>query len=497
MKSHSTPPAATATQLKRSLKVRHISMIAVGGSIGTGLFVASGSVVASAGAGGAVAAYLLIGIMVYFVMMSLGELAAYMPVSGSFATYGERFVDPGFGFALGWNYWCNGAVTIAVDLVAAQIIMAYWFPSVPGIYWSAGLLALMVGINSASVRGFGETEFWFALIKVVTILAFIVTGLLMIFGILKGGETASWQNILSTKTAFTGGLPAMFGVMMIAGFSFQGVELVGVAAAESENPHKTIPLAIRRVFWRILLFYVIAIVLIGLLLPYNDPSLTKNTLADIATSPFTLIFERAGLAFAAGLMNAVVLTAITSSGNSVMYASVRILHALAQHNLAPKMFAKLSANGIPRNALYATALVAMLCFATALTEDQRVYFWLLNLSGMTGFIAWLGIAVSHYRFRKGFIAQGHSLSELPYRALFFPWGPLLAFTLCSVVIVGQNYQAFMADSIDWMAVVATYIGIPVFLLLWFGYRLKHKTAFVREQDMCFEGANIAPEATSH
>ncbi|WP_155755349.1 amino acid permease, partial [Burkholderia multivorans] len=253
-------------KLHRALKARHLTMIAIGGSIGTGLFVASGASISQAGPGGAMIAYMLIGLMVYFLMTSLGEMAAFMPVSGSFATYGAKYVDEGFGFALGWNYWYNWAVTIAVELVAAQLVMHYWFPDVPGVWWSAAFLGVMFLLNALTVRGFGEAEYWFALIKVVTVVAFIGVGLLMIFGILKGAPHGGWSNLTIGDAPFAGGLPAMMGVAMIAGFSFQGTELIGVAAGESENPRTTIPRAVRQVFWRILLFYVLAIFVIGVLI---------------------------------------------------------------------------------------------------------------------------------------------------------------------------------------------------------------------------------------
>ncbi|MDN7497207.1 amino acid permease [Burkholderia gladioli] len=481
--THSEPASAASPQLKRSLKARHLTMIAIGGSIGTGLFVASGASISQAGPGGAILAYLLIGLMVYCLMMSLGEMAALMPVSGSFATYGAKYVDEGFGFALGWNYWYNWAVTIAVELVAAQLVMNYWFPHVPGVWWSALFLGVMFLLNVMTVRGFGEAEYWFALIKVVTVLAFIATGLLMIFGILKGGPSPAWANFAIGDAPFAGGLPAMMGVAMIAGFSFQGTELIGVAAGESENPRTTIPRAVRQVFWRILLFYVFAILVIGMLVPYTDPSLLKSDVTDIGVSPFTLVFRHAGLAFAAGVMNAVILTAVLSAGNSGMYASTRMLYNLATEGRAPRLFAKLSRSGVPRNALYATTAVGALCFLSSLYGDKTVYLWLLNTSGMTGFIAWLGIAVSHYRFRKGFEKQGFAPSQLPYRSRLFPYGPIFAFLLCLVIAFGQDYQAFLSNRIDWVGVLATYVGIPLFLLVWLGYRMLRKSRFVRYEDM--------------
>lgn len=482
-----TAAGAAPATLQRKLRARHLSMIAIGGSIGTGLFVASGATIAQAGPGGALAAYLLIGAMVYFLMTSLGELAAYMPVSGSFSTYGSMYVEEGFGFALGWNYWYNWAVTIAVELAAAQLVMQYWFPDTPGMLWSALFLAVMFGLNAISVRGFGEAEYWCSLVKVVTVIAFIAIGTLMIFGILRGDVPASLANLTLGDAPFVGGLPAMIGVAMIAGFSFQGTELIGVAAGESADPARNIPRAVRQVFWRILLFYVLAIAVIGVLIPYTDPSLLKSDVQTIGVSPFTLVFRNAGLAFAAGLMNAVILTAVLSAGNSGMYASTRMLYNLATEGRAPRVFARLTRNGVPMPALLATTAVGALCFLTSLFESQAVYLWLLSLSGMTGFIAWLGIAISHYRFRKGWTRRGLDLSRLPYRSPFFPYGPIFAFVLCMVIALGQNYQAFLSGNIDWWSVVATYIGIPIFLAIWLGYRWARGTRFVRYEDMRFPG----------
>ncbi len=317
-------------------------MIAIGGSIGTGLFVASGATISQAGPGGALLSYALIGLMVYFLMNSLGELAAFMLVSGSFATYGSKYVEEGFGFALGWNYWYNWAVTIAVDLVASQLVMNYWFPDTPGWIWSALLLGLMFLLNYISVKGFGEAEYWFSLIKVATVIIFIVVGVLMILGILRGGEHAGWHNWQVGDAPFAGGFAAMIGVAIIVGFSFQGTELIGIAAGESEDQAKNIPRAVRQVFWRILLFYIFAILIISLILPYTDLQLLHNDVTDISVSPFTLVFQNAGLLSAAAVMNAVILTAVLSAGNSGMYASTRMLYNLASKGKALRMFAKLS-----------------------------------------------------------------------------------------------------------------------------------------------------------
>ncbi|HDR4481130.1 TPA: amino acid permease [Bacillus cereus] len=461
-------------ELKRGLKSRHLTMISLGGTIGTGLFLASGGVIHTAGPGGALIAYAAIGIMVYFLMTSLAELAAYMPVTGSFSTYATKFVDPSLGFALGWNYWYNWAITIAAELAAVTLIMKFWFPDTPSLIWSGLCLAIIFLLNYLSVKGFGESEYWFALIKVVTIIIFLIVGFMMIFGIM-GGETVGFKNFTVADAPFNGGIMAIIGVFMAAGFSFQGTELLGVAAGETSDPERNIPKAIRSIFWRILLFYILAILVIGLLIPYTTESLAAS---DVTVSPFTLIFEKAGVSFAASVMNAVILTAVLSAGNSGMYASTRMLWDLARQGKAPKFLGKLDSRGVPVNALIVTSIVGSIAFIASLFGDGVVYIWLLNASGMSGFIAWVGIAISHYRFRKAYIAQGRDLNDLPYRAKWFPFGPIFAFTLCIIVILGQNYGAFMGEAIDWNGVLVSYIGLPLFLVLWLGYKFTKKTKVI-------------------
>lgn len=472
MSQHTT--AQENQQLHRGLQARHLTMISLGGAIGTGLFLASGAAIHTAGPGGALLAYTIIGIMVYFLMTSLGEMAAYMPEAGSFSTYATKFVDPALGFALGWNYWYNWAITIAAELVAGALIIKFWFPDSSSLLWSALFLAIMFGFNYLSVKGFGEAEYWFSLIKVITVIVFLITSILMIFGIFTGKPTG-FENFLIADGPFHGGFFTMLGIFMAAGFSFQGTELLGVAAGESEDPARNVPRAVKQVFWRILLFYVLAIFVIGMLIPFTADSLASD---DVRVSPFTLIFERAGFAFAASAINAVILTAVLSAGNSGMYASTRMLWNLAKEGKAPKFLGKVNKRGVPVNALIVTALVGVLAFFASLFGDGAVYTWLLNASGMSGFIAWLGIAISHYRFRRAFVAQGRDLNTLPYRAKWFPFGPLFAFALCTIVILGQNYSAFLGEQIDWYSVLVSYIGLPLFIVVWLGYKFIKKTKMI-------------------
>lgn len=462
-------------ELKRSLQIRHMNMIAIGGAIGTGLFLASGGSLSSAGPGGAVLAFAVTGIMVYFIMTSLGEMATYMPISGSFETYATRFIDPALGFALGWNYWLTWATTLAVEMVAGAMIMKYWFPDTPASLWSGIFLAFLFGLNMLSTRAYGESEYWFAGIKVVTIVVFLTVGLGLIFGL--GGKSPGFSNWTIGDAPFVSGFAGFFSVLMIAGFSFQGTELVGIAAGESENPEKNVPKAISNVFWRILLFYVGALVVIGFLLPYTDENLVKSGVDNVAVSPFTLVFERAGFGAAASILNAVILTAVLSCANSGLYASTRMLYAMAKEGKAPAALGKVNSRGVPANALIFTTIIGLGCFLTSLVGEGTAYIWLLNITGVIGFIAWLGIGLAHYRFRKAFIAQGKDLGVLKYKATWFPFGPIFTVGLCAVVILGQNYNAFMGE-IDWAGVAASYIGIPFFLALWLGYKFTRNTKVI-------------------
>lgn len=465
--------------IQRGLKDRHISMIAIGGCIGTGLFMTSGGAIHSAGALGALIAYAIIGAMVFFLMTSLGEMATYLPVSGSFSTYATRFVDPSLGFALGWNYWFNWVITVAADVTIAAQVIQYWSPmqSVPAWVWSCIFLVIIFALNSLSVRVYGESEYWFALIKVVTVIIFIVIGLLTIVGIM-GGKFVGFETFTKGSGPILGGnlggsLLSILGVFLVAGFSFQGTELIGITAGESENPERAVPKAIKQVFWRILLFYILAIFIIGMLIPYDSSALMGGE-NSISTSPFTLVFKNAGLAFAASFMNAVILTSVLSAGNSGMYASTRMLYSMSKDKLAFNLFSKTNKNGVPHISLIVTGIIVVVIFAVQHFSGDA-YEYIVAASGMTGFIAWVGIAVSHYRFRRAFGKQNYDKSKLKYTAKLFPFGPIFAGFLCIIVILGQDVDFIKTGDFDLNRFIITYMGIPVFLAFFIYHKVRYKT----------------------
>ena len=469
-------------ELHRTLKARHMNMIAIGGSIGTGLFFASGSAVSTAGPGGAALAYIIMGALVYFLMTSLGEMATLMPVSGSFETYATKFVDPALGFTLGWNYWFCWSICVAAELVAGSLIVKFWFPNTNTTLWSILFLAIIFFLNILSAKAYGESEYWFAGIKVVTIIIFIIVGVLMIFGIL-GNKSPGFSNwILSgsngKKAPFVGGIFALINVFLVAGFSFSGTEIVGLAAGESEDPEKNVPKAIKVVFWRILLFYICAIVIIGFLIPFTNENLLKSGANNIAYSPFTMVFEKCGLAIAASVMNAVILTSVISCGNSGLYVASRMLYSLSKEGKAPKFLSKVNKHGVPTNALYITALVACSAFLASLVGDGKIYYILYNASGITAFFAWLGISICHYRFRRAYVAQGRDLNDLKFKAKFYPFGPIIGIVLCIIVIFGANIWVFQAETFSWFDFLSNYICIPLFICMFLGYKFVKKTKLV-------------------
>jgi lysine-specific permease len=478
--------------LQRSIGSRQLSMIAIGGAIGTGLFFASGGAISQAGPGGAMFAYGIMGFAVYCMMQSLGEMATQLPIPGSFEAYAERFVDPSLAFAVGWNYWFSWAITLAAELVAGALIVKFWFPDSNSTLWAMGFFVLLMGLNLMSVKVYAEAEYWFSSVKVVTVIIFLSVGALMITGVL-GGHAGLHNWTLSdrstgTHAPFVGGVTSVLLVFLVAGFSFQGTEGVGLAAAETADPGKNVPKAIKTVFWRILLFYIGSIFVVGTLIGYTDPNLMHGDEGHIALSPFTMVFQhlpRFGF-YAANIMNTVILSAVLSCGNSSMYVASRMLYAMAHSRKAPRMFGNLNRRGVPVAALLATGLVSALAFFSTLIGDQKIYQLLYNASGLSGFIIWLGIAICHIRFRRAWVAQGHSLDELKFKAKLYPYGPWLAVVLFLVVLFGANIGVFQAPVFSWFDFITGYLMIPGFLAFYLGHKYWNDTHVVALEECRFD-----------
>ncbi|KAJ2273216.1 hypothetical protein EV176_001855 [Coemansia sp. RSA 451] len=477
MESTKQPP-----KLQRKLKGRQMGMIAIGGTIGTGLFIGSGSTLADAGPAGALVAFAVMGSMVFFVCTSLGEMSTFIPTSDPFNHFGARFLDPALGFAFGWNYWYSWMLTVGSELVACGIIVQYWLPNINSAIWSVISLLVMFSFNAISVRGYGEAEFWMASLKVSAVLVFVVVGILTVTGA-TGGEFIGGKNWHVEGAPFKDHIVGILKACIVAAFSMQGTEIVGITVGECANPRREVPRVIRSVFWRILFFYIASILIIGLVIPNSNPNLVSASGAsDIAISPFTLVIKAAGADWAAHVMNAVVLVTVLSAGNSGLYACTRVLWVLANEGKAPRLLRRVTKYGIPLWALGFTSLCSAIIFCISLAGNQSVYVFLINLSGLTGMGFWLGISLCHWRFRRSYIAQGYSLDDLPYVASFFPFGPVYACTLLVIIIIGQGYSTIW-PKFDAVSFVSTYLAIPLFLVFWLTWKLTKRTKWIKLMDI--------------
>jgi amino acid permease len=324
-------------ELKRELKGRHLSMIALGGVIGTGLFLGSGFTIGEAGPGGAITAYIFGGFVMYLTMLCLGELAVSLPDAGSYQTYATKYISPSTGYMIGWMSWLNWSVTIGLELITVSILMKRWFPDVSPWIWCVLFAVLLFAINALSTKSFAEVEFWFAGIKVVTIIAFILLGGAAMFGFLEmngSSQAPMLSNFTNNGGLFPNGVLAILITMIGVNFSFQGTELVGIAAGESEDPEKNIPKAINNTIWRILVFFVLAMFVLAGLFPWQEAGLVE--------SPFVVVFDKIGIPYAADIMNFVIITAVLSVANSGLYATSRMLWSMSNKGMISKRFGKLT-----------------------------------------------------------------------------------------------------------------------------------------------------------
>src|SRR2546429_6206364 len=360
------------TRLSRNLRNRHIQLIAFGGTIGVGLFLGSAKAIHNAGPA-LLVSYAVGGAAIFFIMRALGELLTYRPVAGSFASYADEFCGPFAGFVTGWSYWFMWVVTAMAELTAIGVYVRWWLPAVP--QWLPSLVPLpaLYGSNLLAVRMFGELEFWFALIKVVTIVALIVSGVVVIvFHVGDLGAGASFSNLWSHGGFLPYGLGGMLLTMQIVMFAYVGVELIGVTAGEAQDPKVVLPRATNGIILRILIFYIGALIVIMALVPWNELS--------PSVSPFVFVFEKLRVPAAAGLINLVVITAASSSCNSGLFSTGRMLWALAQRGHGPRPFARLSPRHVPAAGIHASAAVMLLGVALNYMVPERVFIWVTSVA---------------------------------------------------------------------------------------------------------------------
>lgn len=420
-------------QLQRGLEQRHITLMSLGAAIGVGLFLGSATAIQLAGPA-ILISYIVGGMAIFIIMRALGEMAVHNPVSGSFSRYAKDYLGPLAGYITGWNYWFLWVVTCMAEITAVGVYMQMWYPDTAPWIWALGALVIMTLVNLIAVKAYGEFEFWFALIKIIAILAMIFVGLgVILFGLGNDGIAVGISNLWSNDGFAPNGVTGIFMSLQMVMFAYLGVEMIGVTAGEAKNPKTVIPRAIDTVFWRILLFYVGALFVIMSIYPWNEIGANG--------SPFVLMFEKIGIGPAAGIINFVVLTAALSSCNSGIFSTGRMLFNLAQQKQAPNSFSKISRSGVPSKAIIFSAVLLLVGVVLNYLVPEKVFIWVTSISTFGAVWTWGIILLSQLKFRKT-LTKGE-VSRLSYKALFYPVGSYLALAFLVMVL---GLMAYFPDT---------------------------------------------------
>ncbi|PHH79104.1 hypothetical protein CDD82_2595 [Ophiocordyceps australis] len=478
-------------ELDRAIKSRHLHMIAIGGSIGAGFFVGSGSALHKGGPASLLICFSIVGFMVFNIVYALGELAIMYPISGGFYTYASRFIDPSFGFAVGWNYLFLWLTVLPLELTVCSLVIQYWDEETSVAVWITIFLVAVIIVNIFGSLGYAEEEFCASTIKLIAILTFMIIALVLVLG---GGPKAGrydeyWgSRYWNDPGAFRNGFRGFCAVFVTAAFSLTGTELVGLAAAETKNPVKALPGAVRLVSMRILVFYILGLFFVGLLVPSDDPRLlSSKAFTDVKASPWVLIGKYAGLKGLDHFMNSIILISVLSIGVSAVYGGSRTLTALAQQGYAPKIFTYIDRSGRPLPAVILLIMTGPLAYINLSATGPNVFEWLQALSGLAILFSWGAICLAHIRFRKAWAYHGHSLDELPFRAVFGVYGSWVAFGLCVFLLIAQFFTAIAPAGVEGLNNVEGFfkscLALPIVLTFWlFGFLWK-RTGWLKIQDI--------------
>ncbi|OCH95508.1 dicarbixylic amino acid permease [Obba rivulosa] len=480
--------------LHRDLSARQISMIALGGAIGTGLIIGSGTALVRGGPLGILLGYSFVGLICYFVMVALGEMSAYLPHKKGFAGYATRFVDPAFGFALGWNYVLKYLIVTPNNLNAAGVVIQYWTQRVNMVVWMGNfsplglrILTELFLVNLLGVRVFGELEFWFSSIKVITLIGLLLMGIIIDLGGNPKHDRIGfryWDHPNGPMGTYlqaqvhNKNLAIFLGfwsTLINALFAFIGTELIGVTVGEAQAPRRNIPIAIRRTFVRIVVFYIGGVFIIGLLVPSTDQALfvANKSKAGAAASPFVVATTLVGIKVLNHIINACILVFVLSAANSDLYIGSRTLYGLAVQGQAPRIFARVNRMGVPYPALILCTCFCALVFLNLSAGSSTVFGWFVNLVSTFGAITWMCICYTHIRFMNALKAQGLSRDSLPYKAPFQPFGSWFALGATAIITLFKGFDTFIPFTKS--TFVTSYIALPAFVSFWGGYKLYYRS----------------------
>lgn len=441
-------------EMKRGLRPRHVEMIALGGTIGVGLFMGSADTIMMAGPS-VLLCYALTGVVMFFIMRIMGEMLYQEPITGSFAAYGHKYISPYVGYLTAWSYWFMWVVIGLSEITAVGIYVKYWFPLLP--QWVAAFsgMVIVAAANLTAVKYYGEFEFWFALIKVMTIVAMLLVGAgVIIFGFGNGGIPVGIENLWVNGGFMPNGFGGMLAAMCVVAAAFQGVELVGITAGEAQEPKETLRKATKNIVWRILIFYIGSIFIILCIYPWNQVS--------FVASPFVATFTKVGIATAAGIINFVVLTAALSGCNSGLYSSGRMLYTLAQRGQAPAIFKRLSKSGVPRIGIGVT--ISFLIIGVILNymiPHSKLFLYLYSASVFPGMIAWFVLAYSQKNFRKRWGKE--VMAKHTFKSPLFPYANWFCIVFLGLVTVGMWFNPDTRMSLISSWVYMAFITVVYFI----------------------------------
>nr|XP_019010649.1 uncharacterized protein I206_05123 [Kwoniella pini CBS 10737]OCF49430.1 hypothetical protein I206_05123 [Kwoniella pini CBS 10737] len=476
--------------LHRGLKPRHVSLIAIGGVIGTGLFIGTGTALSNGGPLGLWLGFSFVGILVFFMMLGLGEMAAYLPITGGQLTYAGRFFDPALGFAMIWS--TVSLIYLLRRMSAVAVLVNYWIEPtrVNNAVWITICYVVIVALNLTTSGVYGETEFIFSSIKVLTIIGLIILGIAIDCGAgpsghylgfhywKEPGALAQYEGIGGSKGQFLG----FWAVMTQAAFSYGGVEFFGITAAESANPRFSIPRAMKQIYFRIGIFYILGTFILGLIVPFDNDRL--GTASNAAASPWVIAIQLSGIKALPHIINACLITSAWSAGNADLYISSRSLYNMAHKGLVPKVFLRTHRYGTPYVAVLTMATIPLLAYMTVSNGAAKVFGWFVNLVAVMGLVEWMGICLAYIGFRRAMKAQGFDRSTLPYRhpfALFGAWFALFAF---GIIILFSAWTVFRdTANFDRATFITNYLPAVFFLALYFGYKLIRRTKIIHPMDV--------------
>ncbi|NRI69043.1 amino acid permease [Rhodococcus sp. MS16] len=443
--SNTDAPEETTTALGQGLKVRHLTMMGLGSAIGAGLFLGTGVGIATAGPA-VLLSYIIAGAVVVFVMRMLGEMGAAIPASGSFSHYARLGIGEWAGFVMGWLYWFMLIMVLGAEITGASAIVNEWLPSIPQWMIALVFVVFFAIVNLAKVSNFGEFEFWFAAIKVTVIIGFLIIGVLLVFGLLPDTDPVGTSNLFGQGGFMPNGFSGVAAGLLVVAFAFGGIEIVTIAAAESENPERSIALAVRSVVWRISVFYIGAISIMVLVLPWNDP--------DLETSPFVSVLNLANIPGVAGFMELVVVVALLSAFNANIYGTSRMAFSLSRRGDGPAFMAKLSSTGVPTNAVLLSVFFGFVSVMLNWLLPDDLLGILLNAVGAALLVIWIFIVISHLRLRKQLEAEG----KLTIRMWLFPYLSYATLAMLGAFVVLMLFDEDARDQLISTAVLFAVIA---------------------------------------